>query len=420
MKKKSFVRNVMTLMTGTAIGQILTIASAPLLTRLYSPEDFGVLGLYISIISVVIVIMTLKYELAIVLPNDEKEAANLFWLSVIIITIITGILLLLVALFRETISNVLGVPALSKWLWFVPISASAMGLYNSFNYWSTRKKQFKRLSNSRVTQSSGMVGTQLLGGVINAGTSGLVIGQIVGQLAGVGALWLQVWKEDKRLLINSFDLKQIKKLAKEYVDFPLFNSSQSLLNSLSQNAAPVLLSFFFSPIVVGYYTMALRLIKMPINLISESFRQVYFQRVSELYNKGQNLSKELQKATLYLAAIAIIPAVLVFFIAPSTFALVLGEEWYIAGQYASWLVVWLYGGFINRPAVSTIQILKKQKYLLQYEIILFVVRVVLLAFCAHYYNALIAIAIYSISGALFNFLLIILTIFLLKENEVKR
>lgn len=419
MKNKSFLKNVITLLTGTAFGQLLLVISTPILTRLYSPEDFGLLGLYVSIVSVVVVVMTLKYELAIVLPKNIKEAANVFWLSIFIVITLTLILTLLVLVFREKVSLILGAPKLSNWLWFLPLSAFSLGIFNSFNYWSTRQKEFRRISNSKIAQSSGIVAIQLSGGFLKLGMAGLIFGQVFGQILGMITFWKQVWRRDKELLINSFDSKEVSKVAKRYLDFPKYNSTQSLLNSISQNAAPLLLGFFFTPVVVGFYTLAMRLIKMPINLISESFRQVYFQRISELYNKGEKLSAELKKATLYLFFIGIIPTILIFFLSPMLFSFFLGEEWRIAGSFASWIVIWLFPGFVNRPAVSTIQILKKQKYLLQYEIALFLVRIVLLALSAYYFDALTAIALYSIVGAFFNTMLIISTILLVKSREQK-
>ncbi|WP_281176649.1 lipopolysaccharide biosynthesis protein [Shouchella shacheensis] len=405
------------LMSGTAIAQILTVASAPILTRLFTPEQFGVLGLYISIISILTVLMTLRYEMAIVLPKNDKEAANLLWLSLIITVFLTVILILVNAILGKKVALILGSPELESWLWLVPFNAFCIGVYNSFNYWCTRNKQFWRLSRSRVVQSLGVVSTQTSGGVIGAGTGGLIGGQFLGQFLASVTLWWQVWKEDRKLITASYNNQEIKKAVKVHKGFPLYNCSQSLINAFSQNAAPFLLAAFFGPSIVGFYSMALRVIKMPMNLVSESFKQVYYQRASEIYNSGCSLNKHLIKATTYLFLIGIIPAILIFLFSPILFSIFLGESWYEAGQYSSWLIIWLFAGLINRPSVATIQILGMQKKLLVYEILLFIVRVITLFLCSLTFSALTGVAVYSLIGALFNILLVFGTIFLVSKKE---
>ena len=118
----SFARNVLTLMTGTTIAQAIPIAISPILTRIYTPEDFGVFALYMSIASIIAVLATGRYELAIMLPKKDEDAVNIVALSIIIAFFVSLISFLIVFIFNTQITNLLGNPEISNWLYFIPIT----------------------------------------------------------------------------------------------------------------------------------------------------------------------------------------------------------------------------------------------------------------------------------------------------------
>ncbi len=411
-----FTKNILVLMSGTAFAQILTIVSAPILTRLYTPEEFGTLAIFSSIVMFLSIIITLRYEVAIVLPKEKKDAANLLVLSLSSAIIATVLLFIIVIIFGDIIANLLNAPKLEGWLMLVPVSALLIGGYNIFNYWLTRNMKYKEISLSRLVQSSGMVSTQIFSGFIGAGTKGLIGGQLIGQLLGLAVLLKQSWK-DRSYIMKVTENKEIKRLAVEYKDFPLYNSSQSLVNAVSSNVMLFVFSAYFGAGIVGLYSMALRMIQLPAGVVSNAIKQVYFQRASDSYNNGNNIYKQLIKATMYLAIIGIIPSILIFIFAPSLFELALGSSWREAGNYASWLIIWLFFGFMNTPSLATIQIIGLQKMLLYYEIILMITRVITILICSIHFNSMIAIIAYSCVGAFFNLILITTTIILSKYKK---
>ncbi|WP_280522700.1 lipopolysaccharide biosynthesis protein [Marinococcus halophilus] len=407
------------LMSGTVLAQIITVAVTPVLTRLYTPTEFGILALFTSIVVVLTAIMTLRYEMAIVLAEDEEESANVFALSLLITACITIFLFIIVWLLRENIAGWLNTPGLAPWLWLVPVNAMLMGLYKSFEFWSTRNKRYKKIAASRVSRAIGVVGGQLSGGFLRFGAGGLVGGQVLGQFLATSTLMYDTLKGQNYRVFKKVNTRLFRPIIVKFKDFPMFSSTQALVNAFSQNMAPFLLGVFFGTSVVGFYSLALKLVKMPTNLISESFNQVYFQNASDMYNKGKNLGPLLIKSTLYLAAGALIPAILLIIFAPWAFSFILGEEWREAGVYSSWLMVWLYFGFINRPAIGTIQVLKIQKILFNYELLLLVFRIAAMLVAANYYTAVTGIAIYSLLGAVFNLAIILITIFIVRRREAQ-
>lgn len=162
--KSEFGRNVLTLMTGTTIAQAIPIAISPILTRIYTPEDFGVFALYISISTIFAVIVTGRYELAIMLPKKNKDAVLLVQLSIMITLFIAITTLIIVIFFNVEITQLLGNPSISKWLYFIPLSICLTGFYQSLHYWNNRKKKYNNLVLSRISKSAITSGIQVGGG----------------------------------------------------------------------------------------------------------------------------------------------------------------------------------------------------------------------------------------------------------------
>lgn len=417
--RSRFLKQVAIVMAGSGLAQVLTVLAAPLLSRLYEPSAFGLFSLYTSIVSVVAGIIAWRYEVAIVLPEQNEDAGSLLILSLLIVLGMSGAVFF-VMLWASTGDFLPFVRAdITPWLWWVPVSVLAMGAYQCLSYWSTRQQSFTRLSASQVLRSAGVSATQLAGGVMSAGASGLIVGQILGQVLISVVLGVQVWRDDKHLLATSCNWSGIKQVAKRYARFPFYNSPQTLLNAISQNIPSVLLMQSFGAAVVGWYALAVRMIEMPLSLLGKSLSQVYFQRISQAYHQGDNLYAHLKKTTLSLAVAALFPSILVIAYGPWLFALVLGEEWREAGHYARWIVAWLFFGFLNSPSLATAQVYELQRFLLCYEVMLFLTRTCALYWGVSHLNATGSIALYCLIGAVFNFVLI-LAVMAYSRHQVKK
>ena len=175
--QSAYARNVLTLMTGTSLAQAIPIAISPILTRLYSPEEFGCFALYMAVALIASVLVTGRYELAILLPRQDRDALHIAALAIMALSIaISAVLLLVVLFFAQPIAVLLGDAALAPWLYWVPASTLLLGLYQSLNYWSNRKAQYKRLAISRTVQSGSAALAQLGIGYAGSGAVGLVGG----------------------------------------------------------------------------------------------------------------------------------------------------------------------------------------------------------------------------------------------------
>ncbi|MGD6831741.1 lipopolysaccharide biosynthesis protein [Sutcliffiella halmapala] len=420
LKKGSFAKNVAVLMSGTAISQGLLVAAAPILSRLYDPEAFGIFTLFSSIVIVLSVIATWRYELAIVLPKEEEDAANVLWISNICVLLTTFISIILILLFGDMFSRAMDSPELKPWLWWLPISIFASGIFQSLNYWYTRKQHFGRVASSKALRSVGTLGVQIPMGLLSATPLGLVIGYVVGHIVSFITLLMHFIKNYKVSVKESISVEKSKKVAAEYKDFPKYSAPQAFINSLSQNIPAFLLAYYFGPEVVGLYSLSHRLLNMPITLIAQSVKQVFLQRASTAFNNGENVYRLLVKATLGLLALGVIPSIIIIIWGKPLFGFALGSNWYEAGGYAQWMILWLFIGFVNSPSFVVIQVYGYQKYLMYYEILLFAARTLTIVIGGLYYTALTSIALYSIAGAIFNLVLILGAIYLVKNRQNNR
>lgn len=359
----SFVANVLTLMTGTTIAQAIPIAIAPILTRIYTPEDFGILALYMAIVSMVAIIATGRYELAIMLPEKDEDAFNILALSVGIAFILSLITLIVIWLFNAKIIKLLGSTEISSWLYFIPISIFLTGIYQAFNYWSNRKKQYKRLAISRISQSVTTGSANLGLGFGGFGAGGLIGGSLIGQGIATTVLSWQIWREDhdKKGFISK---KKIKENAEKYKDFPKINSLHAFTDVLQSSGVIFLISAFFGSLILGYYSFTMRILKAPLGLIGSSVSQIFYQKASETYRNGGNLQLLLKKTMIRLGLIALPIFILLIVFGPDIFAIFFGNNWREAGIYAQILSPWIFLNFIISPISQIAIILDKQRYAL--------------------------------------------------------
>ncbi|GAA0367789.1 oligosaccharide flippase family protein [Bacillus horti] len=395
-KKNKVLRHISVLLSGSVIAQLLTFLMAPILSRLFAPEAFGIFALYTSLTTILSVIVTWKYELAIVLPKSERQAANLYSLSVFITVMMSVGTLVVLFLFGETLASIFRAPELKQLIYLLPISLLALGVYQSSNFWSTRKKAYNRISISQIIRSGGVNATQVGSGLIQPGAYGLIGGQIVGQMLAAVVLSYQVLREDWAKLKSQVTKKEMLEGLREYKDFPLYSSSQAFVNAISQNMMPFLLTYFFQATIVGYYALALRLIQMPLDLLGNAVKQVFYQRASEMLNQSLSISRFYLRSTAALAGIAFLPALVLILYAPELFKWILGTEWTEAGIYASWMIVGLFFWFVARPAVSLFQILRLQGFFFVFEATSLVIKLGGLLYIAFQGSALYTVIGFSI------------------------
>jgi O-antigen/teichoic acid export membrane protein len=375
------LKNIITLMTGTTIAQAMPIAISPILTRLYSPEDFGVFGLYMAIASIASVFVSGRYELAIMLPKSDDDALNIVFLSLTLSSVISAVMLLLITLFDYKIAKLLGSPGIRKILYLLPVSIFLMGAYQAINYWANRKGLFKATALSRVSQGGSTSLLQMTGGYQSFGSMGLVGGQLFGQLLSILVL-IVITVNEKNFDLSKIHPKRIIAVCKKYSKFPKYLVAAHSINIGASQMPVLFLSASFGSAIAGYYSLTYRVLSAPISLLASAVGDVYLYKASSIYAHSGNCRRVYMRTLKYLIAISILPFAIFFFTAPQIFIFIFGEEWGTSGLYAQILTPMFFLKFIVGPLSSMFTIAERQKLDLSWQIVIF--SLVLLAFLSSY------------------------------------
>ncbi len=324
-------------MTGTGIAQAIPIAIIPILTRMFSPEDFGLLALYAACVSILGVVATGRYEIAIMLPKDDEDARLLLQLSMLVALFFSLLISIPISIWNAQIARFLGNEDIAVWLYLVPLSVLFTGIYQALTYWNNRQKKFINTAVSRVNQSlfQGFVQTSL--GFLQV-SGGLIWGQSIGIVSG--SIYLLKKDRSYKSLIKKTKINSIQKQGIKYHKFPTYGVWGALCDAGAVQMPVILLTKFYSNSVTGMFSLTFRVLNMPTSIISSAIAQVLFQKVVEIsQTEPEKLNLYIIKMFLLLFVIYL-PAVPILFIwGESLFSIIFGNEWSQAGVYAGYLVI---------------------------------------------------------------------------------
>jgi len=408
-----FARNVVIVASGSAGAQAISLVFSPVITRLYGPEAFGLLGTFLALVTILSPVAAFCYPIAIVLPNKDNEARGVVKLSIYISVLVATFLMSSFLAGGDTLIKLIGAGAVGSFVLLIPLIVLFNGWIQIANQWLIRKKQFHVTAKGAVAQAFVLNTIKVGVGWFYPFAAVLIILTTVGSALHLVILYLAgIKKKCNNLYQQHKAHPPLLELAKRYYDFPVYRAPQALINAISRSLPVLILAAIFGPASAGYYAIGKRVLAMPSSLIGGSVRAVFYPRIVEAAHKNENLSKLIIKATLGLAAVGFFPFAAVVFFGPWLFGFVFGDEWVIAGNYARWLALWSFLGLINSPCVATIPVLNLQMHFLIYEIFSIGLRVIAL-FAGFYLfsNDVSSIILYSLAGVILNMLLILYTIF---------
>ena len=364
--QSEYSKNVLTLMTGSTLSQAIPIAISPILTRIYTPEDFGLYAVYIAIITILGTIVSGRYELAIMLPKKDEDAINIFALGLVITICLTVLTTILVITFNDYIVNLSNNQKMKYWLYIVPVSVFLMGCYNLLIYFNNRLKNFNKISNMFIFKASASAVVQLSLGCIKTGATGLISGQIFSQLMADIHLSIIIFRN--KILLSKINKPKMIEMAKRYRDFPKYSVLAILANKLSYQLTNIIVSAIYSITTLGYYAHVQRVLGLPSSLIGTSIGRVFIHEASK---EKQNTGKAIQtfKSTMKKLILIGLPIfAFLFMIVEDLFAFVFGEPWRIAGEYAQIVIPFFFVQFVISSISSTETIMEKQNLDLLFNI----------------------------------------------------
>ncbi len=406
--------------TGTTTVQLIGIAASPFITRLYGPEAFGILGIFIAILSIMNPVATLTYSTAVVLPKTDTEAKNIvktaFFASLIVA--VAGAVLLI--LFKEPFISAFELDSISGFVFLIPIVVLFIGAGQILNQWLIRNAQYKKIAILSILKALVINVSKVGAGLIHATAAMLIVLASFGYMLQAFMLYIGIsLKAEKRLDkatgTGQEPIKETEKstdsalqTARKYRNFPVYRAPQMLLGAFSKGIPVLLLAHFFGPAAAGFFSIANRVLQLPAGIIGKSIGSVFYPKVADASNKQKNVRPYIIRATGGMAVMALLPMIVVGLFGPTLFEWVFGQGWNPAGHYARWLAVLIFFEFILHPSRDAMLVAGMQKQLLVIESIFFVFKTVMLVTGFFLFNDDVsALILYSLAGVAVSVLMLL-------------
>ncbi len=409
-RSNPLIRQIGTVFSGGAIGQVVAILTAPIITRIFTPEDFGVFALFLSIASMVGNNSQLAYQQALVIPREEENAQDLFLLCMVftlVISVLSGGIFWGLNRFGWQFG---WVQKLDTWIYWLPFAIFFIGTNLTLSNYNNRHQKYVVLAASNVVVSSVSPCLRIgLGLLYGSSIAILVIAQIVAFFAQMATLLKSIITHAK-LALKRFPKIDYVRTIFEFRDFPLYSMPNNLFTSFAVHMPVVILSTSFSSDIVGFYAIANRLILRPLLPIQDAVRQVYQRKVAENLNCGDPVKSEFVKITLALILIGVILFGILICWGKALFGFLLGAQWAKTGKIAVLLVPWLYTSFILPPTNAVLIVGRFNKFRLNFQVVATIIRLASLYYgLKNFADPIMGLLLFSIVSALANISLIVLT-----------
>ena len=409
--KSDFIKNIFTLLSGATLAQLFTFVSIPILTRIYTPEDFGYIAIYISISTILATAATGRFELAIMLPKKKNEALAIVKGTFKIIGWVSFVSLILVLIIKK-LNTKLTVFIEPAYFYFIPLSVFIFASINVLLQWQSRNKHFKIQATARIAQSATSNATNIgLGFLQLVKHAGLFIGHILGQALQLMILSKSFFGTEKKTIKN-ITKKEVQDELKKNLNFPLYSAPMGILNNFSVDILIYVLNLFFSTSMVGLYTNANKVINYPLSIISQSFTSVFYQKISESKKKVQMYLIS-YFSNFLIATLAMAPIV---FWGEEIFSFALGKDWTLAGSIAKYLTPLTITSFAMRNVSNIYSLTRKNRTLLIWQIIYLIVIIIVIFFSKSFAFEDLLLNV-SIFGSILYIILAIMGYFILKSHH---
>jgi len=398
-KNSTYILQIITLMSGTLMAQIVSFGFIPILTRLYTPSEFGLYSLFFALSSMIGMVSSGNYEQAIMLPKSDRDAQALVFLSILVTIIIVVLLTIVLFIFYDFFLNYF--EQTSYLIWLLPISTLIIGLMQIFDAYSTRREFYKKISTTKVIASFITVTTQTISRY-SFKLNGLVIGKVLSDIFALLIL-IQFHIKKQTLQLKYISKRRLKANIKRHENFPKYQSLSTLINSFSQNIPLLMFTSLFSPAISGFYSLTYRAMQTPMLLVSSSTRAVFYQKASKMYSNGEDIYPLYLKTTLGLLKLFILPLVVILFFGEDLFIFVFGKQWAESGLIAQIAIFWFLFGFISPPTTVMFNIYGLQRIRLIIQIITLGFRVLAIYLGYYIYDSyIVSLVLFVIVGIIHN------------------
>ncbi|MGA9583478.1 MAG: oligosaccharide flippase family protein [Allosphingosinicella sp.] len=396
LRNSSFVRSVGTLLTGASVAQLINLLLLPVLTQIFTPEDFDVLAVFtgISIITYRSACLGLDYALPV--AETDEDAVNLLAAALLALTAVTAVV---------TIATVAGLrfadvgeeSPYRSFLWLLPAATFLLGAGTAFDFWTSRAKRFGVLSRARIGQVVVGGAFLIVLGLAGAGALGLLIGFVVVGSAGLLLLMLSFWRNERHLLAE-IRTERMWGVLRRYSSFPKYTAAEIFANSGSVYIPVVIIAAVLAGPEAGFLLLALRLLQSPLVVISQAISQVYYARAREA-RRDDRLTDETRSIVRMLVGGATGPFIAVAILAPDLAEFALGSEWRRVGVYMVWIVPAMFLLLVSSSVATSMHTLGRNADMLKLNVFALVIRTGLVALAALFAPYLV-VAAYAAAAAI--------------------
>jgi O-antigen/teichoic acid export membrane protein len=357
--KSSYFKGALLLTSGTAVAQLISIFTTPIITRIYTSSDYGLLGVFMMVTQIANGFATLQYQNVIVIDKDEENAKTAMELIILIAIVVSCLFLILILILKRVISSAFNNPELGGWMFLIPFSVLINGLSIAFISWANRMKDFKIIARNRIISVSIIAFTSILLGLIFKGPSGLIIANVFGQI--IAAILLIYTLRIRYKLCFTFQIDRILKVFRKNINYLKFSFPSDFINIFINQIPIIMLGKYSGTSTIGQFNLSNSMLGKPISLISSSVFEVFRQRASNDYNKFGRCDGIFIKTFFTLFIFSIIPFAIIFFLGPDLFKIIFGSEWEMAGTFSKIMAPMFFLRFTITPLTYTFLIANKQK-----------------------------------------------------------
>jgi O-antigen/teichoic acid export membrane protein len=419
---EEYDKNILKLFSGTAIAQAVSFILVPVIAKQYGPSEYGIYAAFVAAISVLSILSTGKYELAIMLPEKQSEVVSLMNLSYSINLLVSSIIaILMVFLPITTLNWMFGIEANNRiFFLIIPLATYLIGAFQTLNYWLVREKQFNVLSLNKILRSVlfglfaiilGYIWPQALYLAISLTLSHLFSNIFLRiKLRGVNI--------NARAMFSNQGFNDLKDVAVKYIKFPSYILPAEFMNVVCAQLPVFVFLWVFNPTESGYFSFILTVLNIPISLLAGAILDVFKERAAKDYRETGSCREAYNQTLKKMLLIAVVPFIILFFIGDELIVFFFGDKWAGAGKFLEIMLIMFFFKFISSPLSFIFYIVNKQKEDFLWHIYIFLSTSFVLYMGAIYFkDILLTLKLYSINFSII-YLIYLLRSYQLSKKEI--
>jgi O-antigen/teichoic acid export membrane protein len=413
-------RGMVVLATGSIAARAVGLLSIPVLTRIYGPEDFGVLAVFTALVAMLVPVLTLRYVMAVPLPRHDGMAMNIMVLSGALMIAMALVVGLMLWAFGPALLGAMSMDVLAPWWWLIVLGLVGTGTYEVLSMWATRRRAYKQIARTQFSQGLWGAAVKITLGLLALKPLGLLFGQIAAQSGGIGSLGRNFWREF-RANARFVNMVRLRFAARRYRDFPVYRLPSQFLLVFSMQSPLLFTAMLYGAETAGQLGLAIMALTMPLALITDVTGKAYFAEIAKVGKRDPKTVHAITIDTMKKMTVMAVPvASVAFILGPWLFVFVFGEQWLLAGEFARILSVQLFFLIVARPVVQVMAVYDiNRMYFIVNILRAFMILSVFLLSSYLSYASLDFVMLYSISMAAYYIFMLSLISYITKSRAVK-